>query len=302
MFGFINAYKPPGITSRDVVNIVQRRLRDIRTELGAKVKVGHAGTLDPLAEGVLVVAVGRAVRLVPYVQQQPKHYRGKFLLGQSTASGDLEGDVTHHPKLPMPTKAKLDAAAKAMIGRITQTPPAHSAIWIDGRRAYDLARQGQDVDMPTREVDIHSLSVLRMDAPEMELDIVCGSGTYIRSVGMDLAGAVGNVAVMSHLCRRGVGDFVATKAVSIERLRDDNLSAMLLPPLMAVSHLPQITVDTTQSWRLGCGLDIDRADVEPIHDAIAHEVAAITDEGSLRGIVFAKDQHWMPKRMFPVED
>ncbi len=302
MFGFINAYKPPGVTSRDVVNIVQRRLRDVRTQLGAKVKVGHAGTLDPLAEGVLVIGVGRAVRLVPYVQQQPKHYRGKFLLGQSTISGDLEGDVTHHPKLPMPTKAKLEAAAKTMIGRITQTPPAHSAIWIDGRRAYDLVREGKDVDMPTRQVDIHSLSVLRVDAPEMELDIVCGSGTYIRSLGMDLAGACGTVAVMSHLIRHGVGDFSHTKAVSLDRIRDENLASMLLPPLMAVSHLPQIVVDATQSWRLGCGLNVARDEVESVGDSLSHEVAAITDEGSLRGIVFAKDDQWMPKRIFPVDE
>ncbi|QDT06561.1 tRNA pseudouridine synthase B [Rubripirellula lacrimiformis] len=283
------------MTSRDAVNVVQRRLRGLRTDDGAKVKVGHAGTLDPLAEGVLVMGVGRAVRLVPYVQQQVKHYRGKFLLGQSSVSGDLEGEVAQHPDLPIPTLDQLQTAATGLIGTITQTPPAHSAIWIDGVRAHERVRAGEDVDMPSRQVQIDTLQILKYQFPEIELDIQCGSGTYIRTLGMDLARAAGSVAVMSHLCRHGVGRFVHTKAVSVQRLAEDDLEPLLLPPIMAVAHMPQIEIDEDESVRLGHGLQIRRTTDDD-------EAAAINEDGELRAIVNVRDGAWFPKRVFPTQN
>ncbi|WP_261343511.1 tRNA pseudouridine(55) synthase TruB [Rubripirellula reticaptiva] len=298
MFGFINCYKPPGMTSRDAVNVVQRRLKNLRTDDGSKVKVGHAGTLDPLAEGVLVMGVGRAVRLVPYVQQQPKHYRAKFLIGQSSVSGDLEDKVQMHPRLPVPSRSQLETAAKTLIGSIQQTPPAHSAIWIDGKRAHERIRAGEEVEMPSRTVDIHSIEILNYAFPEIEMDIVCGSGTYIRTLGLDLATAAGSTAVMAHLRRDGVGRFLHTKAVSIERLREDDLEPLLLPPSMAVSHMPQITLTENQSTRLGHGLEIETGDEAEGVD----EAAALTEDGQIRGIVIRKGYAWYPKRVFPVDD
>lgn len=279
------------MTSRDVVNVVQRRLR--------KVKVGHAGTLDPLAEGVLVLGVGPAVRLVPYVQQLSKHYRATFRLGQSSVSGDLEGDVTHHQDLPVPSRDQLDAAAGRLIGSIEQTPPAHSAIWVDGRRAYQRIRAGEEFDMPKRTVVVHSLKILRYDYPEIDLDIVCGSGTYIRTIGLDLALAVGSTAVMAHLRRHGVGPLVISDAVSMDRIRSDDIESMLIPPAIGVQHMRQVTVDAADSQRLGHGLCISEKQ-QAAEMVDGEEAVAIEKCGRLRAVVRWKKGAWYPHRVFPL--
>lgn len=290
-FGFLCCNKPSGMTSRDVVNVVQRRLRH---ELNRRdIKVGHAGTLDPLAEGVLVLGVGPASRLVPYVQQQPKHYRATFRFGESTVSGDLEGEITCHPDLPQPSRQRIDSAIEGLIGSIQQTPPAHSAIWVDGQRAYKRIRAGESFEMPSRTVEVHSLEVLKYEFPEIDLDIVCGSGTYIRSLGIDLAVAVGSAAVMSQLTRMGVGPFVIEDAKTIDQLRDDDLEPMIVSATMGIGHLPQILIDANDSERLGHGKNIDA-------DPSGREAAAITADGQLRAIVRWKQDAWYPYRVFPV--
>jgi tRNA pseudouridine55 synthase len=293
LFGFLNCNKPPGMTSRDVVNVVQRRLR--------KVKVGHAGTLDPLAEGVLVIGVGPAVRLVPYVQQRPKHYRATFRLGESTVSGDLEGQPTRHPELPIPTAEQIEASAMGLVGTIQQTPPAHSAVWIDGQRAYKRIRAGEDVQMPARTVTVYSIGVLRYEYPEIDLDIICGSGTYIRSIGLDLAVAAGSIAVMSHLCRIGVGAFELADSVTIQQLRQQDLKSMLVPPSVGVNHLPQIIVHPEGSERLGHGLCIEGQPTETSQTAWEPETeaAVVNQKGDLRAIVRRKNESWCPYRVFP---
>lgn len=285
------------MTSRDVVNIVQRRLRKSKT------KVGHAGTLDPLAEGVLVLGVGSAVRLVSYVQQQPKHYLATFRLGASTISGDLEGDLTLHPELPVPSRSQLEDAAAGLVGQIQQVPPAHSAIWVDGQRAHRRIRAGEVFEMPTRQVQIDSLKILRYEYPEVDLDIVCGSGTYIRTLGIDLAMAAGSNAVMTHLRRVGIGDFQYEDAISVARLREDDLESLLLPPDRAVTQLPKLTVSLDQSTRLGHGLCIEGVPT-PSDDPMGQvqeveEVAAILPGGELRAIVRRKNDMWCPHRVFP---
>lgn len=275
------------MTSRDVVNIVQRRLKKTA-------KVGHAGTLDPLAEGVLVLGVGPAVRLVPYVQQLPKQYRASFRLGASTVSGDLEGEVTEHPDLPHPTQQQLHAAAESLVGMIQQQPPAHSAIWVDGRRAHKRIRAGEEFEMPLRTVRIDRLEILSYEYPDVELDILCGSGTYVRSLGMDLARTAGSVAVMSYLCRVAIGPFQRDNAVSVDQLRDDELQSMLVPPQVGVQHLPSIVVDETDAKRLSNGLCVDGHPDRPCEEA-----AAITGDGRLRAIVRRKRGQWCPYRVFP---
>ncbi len=308
LYGFLNCNKPPGMTSRDVVNIVQRRLR--------KVKVGHAGTLDPLAEGVLVLGVGPAVRLVPYVQQLPKHYRATFRLGESSISGDLEGDVTKHPDLPVPSREQLETAAAGLIGRIEQTPPAHSAIWVDGRRAYQRIRAGEKFEMPKRTVEVYSLQILRYEFPEIDLDIVCGSGTYIRTIGLDLGLAAGSTAVMAHLRRHGVGPFVVTDSVSVDQLRDDDIQSMLIPASRGVQHMLRLAIDDAESERLGHGLSIaDEPEFaidlvgEPDSDRTAGgqwvegtEAVAVTGNDHVRAIVRRKKGAWFPSRVFPLSE
>jgi tRNA pseudouridine55 synthase len=301
LFGFLNCNKPPGMTSRDVVNVVQRRLRGE--------KVGHAGTLDPLAEGVLVVGVGPAVRLIPYVQQQAKHYIATFRIGASSISGDLEGEVTQHPELPIPNREQLESSAAGLVGRIEQTPPAHSAIWVDGKRAYKRIRAGEEFEMPKRTVEVYSLRIVQYRFPEVDLDIRCGSGTYIRSLGLDLARATGSTAVMSHLCRQGVGPFQYDDAVSVDRLRDDELESMLVDPIMGVANLPRLVIDEAESLRLGHGLCVS-GDLEVENGTQRSEdslnetsdAAAIDTTGALRAIVRRKKGDWCPYRVFPKRD
>lgn len=288
-FGFINCDKPIGMTSRDVVNIVAGCFR--------KTKVGHSGTLDPLAEGVLVLGIGRAVRLVSYVQQQRKYYRATFLLGQSSESGDLETALQHHPELAIPTLNQLESAAASLVGNIDQIPPAHSAIKINGKRAYDRIRAGQTVKMPSRQVEIHHFKITRYEYPEVDMDVCCGSGTYIRTLGMDLATAAGSAGVMKSLKRYGVGVFREDQSIPIDTLRTSDPTQFLLPAMMSVGGMPQFKIDEDQATRVVNGLDIDLPDSDEllIRDT---EVAAVLD-GELLAIMMPKRNSWWPKRVFP---
>ena len=283
------------MTSRDVVNVVQRRLP-------RKTKVGHAGTLDPLAQGVLVLGVGPAVRLVPYVQQHPKHYQATFRIGSSSVSGDLEGEITEFPDLPIPTRDQLTAAAKNLTGEINQVPPAHSAIWVDGQRAYRRIRAGEDFEMPSRKVQIDHLEITRYDFPEIDLDIICGSGTYIRTLGIDLAVAAKSTAVMSFLSRIGVGPFLLNHSVSIDALKEDDLERHLLPVSLAVQHLPCLQITDEDTTRLGHGLCLDQVDLSETSNNTTDltEIAAATQDGQLRAILRLKRGQWCPYRVFPI--
>lgn len=252
------------------------------------------------------MGVGPAVRLIPYLQQQPKRYRAVFQLGRSSDSGDLEGDVSDHPHLPSPSLEQLQASARQLVGSIEQTPPAHSAIWVDGQRAYKRVRAGETVEMPTRVVQIDSLEITRYDYPEMEFDTVCGSGTYIRSLGVDLARGAGSVAVMSYLRRLAVGTFQVGDAISLKRLREDDLSTMLVPCIEGIEHLPRIEVDSQESRRLGHGLCLDAerfpSQPEDERDVAMTELAAITASGQLRAILRWKHEAWCPYKVFPVDE
>ena len=178
IFGLLNIHKPRGKTSRWAVDQVKRLVRPA--------KVGHAGTLDPLATGVLIVAVGPVTRLMEDVQQAPKQYRAEYLLGQTSDTEDTEGRVTELVDPRRPSRAEIEFAAARFVGEIQQRPPAFSAIKVSGRRAYSLARKGQEVKLEPRAVTIHSLNIPDYVYPRLTLDIQCSSGTYIRSLGRDL--------------------------------------------------------------------------------------------------------------------
>jgi tRNA pseudouridine55 synthase len=291
VFGFLNCNKPAGMTSRDVVNIVQRRLkRD-------KIKVGHCGTLDPLAEGVLLLGVGPAARLTSYIQEQPKRYVGQFRLGASSETGDLEKGFQSHDELPIPTEAGLKAACERLTGLIQQIPPAYSAIWVDGERAYKRIRRGEKVDMPSREVMIHKLQLVDYQFPSFTINTLCGSGTYIRTLGIDLARETESMAVMTHLVRTSIGSFDLKNAIDTERLRDEPLEPLLSPPELAVAHLPKLIVDDEAELRLKNGLCIEGEPEGTMTDS--GEVAALTQSGKIRAVVRRKQSGWCPFRGFP---
>lgn len=260
-FGLLNVNKPAGVTSRDAVNRVQWLLRQIAKRDGVKAaKVGHAGTLDPIATGVLVLCVGQATKLIEHVQRKPKRYRGTFLLGRRSPSDDIELEPELIPDAPVPTREQIEAALPRFTGQIEQVPPAYSAIKIAGEKAYDLARRGDAPEMKPRPVTIYDLSVVSYDYPELVLDIRCGGGTYIRALGRDLAKSLGTGAVMSGLERTEIGPFRVESGVDPQTLDEESLLAALQPAGLAVDDLPRIEVTTEEVEELRNGRFLSRAD------------------------------------------
>lgn len=289
LVGILNVDKPSGLTSRDAVNCVERLL--------GRAKCGHAGTLDPVATGVLVVCVGQATRLIQYIQRMPKQYRAVFLLGRRSVTDDVEGEVELVDGAPMPTRAEVDAAQQQFVGEIQQRPPAHSAIMVGGRRAYDLARRGEDFELTPRTVSIYRLEILRYEYPELEMAIECGSGTYVRSLGRDLAASLGTAGVMASLVRTAIGQFRVEDAVRLDGLTTEVAMGKLQPPLGAVRGLPRIDLTEAQLLELRHGRPIAvRGVVRPLAEANSPRVesgdklewAGVDPAGSLAAIMFEK--------------
>jgi tRNA pseudouridine55 synthase len=281
-FGILNINKPAGCSSRHVVDRVERVVRPS--------KAGHAGTLDPLASGVLVICVGQATRLVPYVQQMPKRYRATFLLGRQSATDDVEGDVAEIGGAPQPTRNLIDETLPQFLGDIEQVPPAHSAVKVGGRRAYRLARAGKVVEISPRLVTIHRLTIRRYEYPELELDIECGSGTYVRSLGRDLAAVLGTSAVMSALQRTAIGEFQIEEALALKDITAHAVAKHMLPAMRAVADLPRVTISEAQQTELHHGrpINIPPTVVMPGSNA-SNELAAMTSNGQLTAILRAKE-------------
>lgn len=220
--GFLNLLKPPGMSSHDMVNAVRR-------SLGIK-KVGHAGTLDPGAAGVLPVAVGRATRLLEYLTDHTKEYRAELVFGFSTDSGDDTGKVLErHEVFVMPSMDEIEEVLKRFRGDIKQTPPKFSAIKIDGKKAYDLARANQEVIIPERQVHISSLELIAMLKGKLLIDVECSKGTYIRSLCADIGNALGIPSTMGFLLRKRVGDFPLEKSLTVEELTEYGERALIHP-------------------------------------------------------------------------
>lgn len=275
--GVVNVSKPPGLTSRDAVNAVQRLLPRPRP------KIGHAGTLDPLATGVLVVCLGAATRLVPYLQDQRKRYRATFRLGESSSTDDITGEVTVCDPSPQISESALRAALSGFVGRIEQVPPRVSAVHVDGQRAYTLARRGVDFELTAKVVEVDAISLEAFDGREFTVDIVCGGGTYVRSIGRDVGQLLGCGALMTSLVRTAVGPFTLETATSLERLESEGLPAALQPGLAAIAHLPRVVVTAEEAQRIRCGQIVPLTLSQP---ALATEadVAALDAQGSLVAI------------------
>jgi len=280
--GILNVCKPVGCSSRDAVNCVDRLVRPA--------KAGHAGTLDPIAAGVLVICVGQATRLVQYVQQMHKRYRATFLFGRRTDTDDTEGQVTLLPDASIPTRTALEKVLPQFVGVIQQRPPAHSAVKVAGRRAYKLARRGHEVELAARPVTVFGLSIVRFEYPELQLDIECGSGTYVRALGRDLAEALGTGAVMSALTRTAVGGFRVEEAVPVDELTAETLPLHLQPQLAAVPDLPRVTLSAVELTEIRHGRPIPMpsgvTDGSPSDNPA--EWAATDATGNLAAILFEK--------------
>jgi tRNA pseudouridine55 synthase len=241
--GWLIIDKPPGLTSTDVVNRV-RRAFDAQ-------KAGHGGTLDPLATGVLPIALGEATKTVPFVMDGRKEYRFTVRFGEARSTEDGEGEVTATSD-NRPTDAAIRAALAGFLGEIDQTPPAFSALKIDGQRAYDLARAGEVVEMKSRKVTIGRLELLdRPDADHADFVVGCGKGTYIRSLGRDLAVALGTVGYLSALRRTVAGPFREEAAISLSKLEalghNSRLLGALAPVATALDDIPALALTDAQA-------------------------------------------------------
>ena len=246
LFGVLNLNKPAGVTSRDLVNQVQRLVRPA--------KVGHAGTLDPMATGVLLVCVGPATRLVTLLQEGRKTYLTQFTLGQSSDTDDSSGVIHQHTiEGTPPSLDQILPLLDQMTGVISQVPPDYSAVHVDGQRAYALARQGQEISLKAKEIEIHSIQVLRYEWPLLELEIVCGSGTYIRSIARDLGTQLGCGGLMSRLERTQIGDFSVSHSIPVDDLTRDNLPEHLCPAVNIVSSLQKFDCTPDDVKNLLCG-------------------------------------------------
>ena len=273
--GVIAIDKAAGVSSRRVVDAVA-------AALGTKA-VGHAGTLDPLAVGVVVVCVGHATKLVDFVHELPKHYRGTFLLGRSSPSDDLETEVVAEATPVRPSRADLDAAMPAFRGAILQRPCDYSAVHVGGKRAYRLARKGRPVEIAAKPVRIDRLEVTAYDWPRLELDIICSSGTFVRAIGRDLAAALGTRAVMESLVRTAVGPFTQAAALPLADVSPEAVRGGLLPAAAAVPHLPRHVLDEVALTHAVSGGLVDLG-----ADA-AGAIAAIDAAGDLVGILRRHD-------------
>jgi tRNA pseudouridine55 synthase len=202
--------KPLRWTSFDVI-------KKLRYQLKIK-KIGHAGTLDPLATGLLIVCTGKMTKRIEEFQAQEKEYTGKLILGKSTPSFDLETKVDNEMDISFIQENDIKEATKKFLGPIQQVPPAHSAIKVNGKRSYELARKGEEVELKPREISIKEFEITSINLPEVGFRVVCSKGTYIRSLARDFGLAVGSIAYLSALCRTRIGNFRIESAVEINQV------------------------------------------------------------------------------------
>jgi tRNA pseudouridine55 synthase len=244
MFGLLNINKPVGPTSFGVVAQVRRLVG------GRKTKVGHAGTLDPFADGVLVVCIGAATRLADYVQQQTKGYRAVMMLGAVSDTHDTEGQITQTPNAGPVDIDEIKSILKTFVGKIDQVPPAHSAVHVDGKRAYDLARAGHKLDLPPREVNIYRVDLVQYDYPHLTIDVSCGAGTYIRSLARDIGEKLKVGAYCTALTRTAIGRFDLANAVNLD---DIDPPRDMIDPIAALDALTKIPLDAINKNRIAMG-------------------------------------------------
>jgi len=238
MLGFINLFKPAGPTSTQF----GARLRGLyRSTDGGKLAVGHFGTLDPQAAGVLPIALGKATRLLPLIADRRKAYVCTLVLGRATVTGDASGATLTSAPVPDDIDERLLAALPRFSGTIGQTPPMYSAVHHGGRRLYELARAGLTVDRPKRLVTIYGMSVLGRDGPTIRLRIGCSEGTYVRTLCEDLASACGTVGHMGALLREASGPFVLYESMTLDEIAADPVAA-LVPPERVIP-IPTVVLD-----------------------------------------------------------
>ena len=279
MNGILNLNKPAGYTSFDCVAVLRK--------LTGEKKIGHTGTLDPQATGVLPVCIGKATRLLEFMDSAPKTYVCGCTLGLETDTQDIWGSVLYdrRPETASVTRENVEKALRSFEGEIEQKPPVFSAIKVNGKKLYEYAREGRDVEIPVRKVTIHSIRILDWNGPEepFTFEVVCSRGTYVRSICHDLGQMLGCGACMSSLVRTQTCGYSIENAVSLDDLKQmtaEQIEALLDPPETAVSHLPRLDLSDDQA-RLFCnGNPVWSQDL-----TLTDEIQAVFFDKQLIGII-----------------
>jgi len=285
--GLLLIDKPRGVTSHDVVAHVRRVLSERR--------VGHAGTLDPMATGLLILGVGPSTRLLRFAQSEMKRYEGVLTLGVRTDSLDADGEVVEEGPVPQFTPEAIDDAIRGLIGDQEQIPPMVSAIKVNGRRLHALAREGVVIDRAPRTITVYTLSVTPIDEHHWSFDVTCSVGTYVRVLMSDLAERLGTLGHLSALRRVSSGDHEVSDALTYHDL-DTRVSQdvpVLLPPRAFVEHLAAVTVSEDEERRLRMGQRLEFS--VPSGD----EIAAFSGSGHLVGVLRRRGDVWQPEIVMP---
>ncbi len=272
--------KPAGVTSHDVVNDARRALRTRR--------IGHAGTLDPFATGLLVLLVGHATRLLPHLNGEPKVYRATISFGAETDTDDVTGSVTRTAALP--DASRVREVIGMLTGPIDQIPPAYSAKQVEGRRAYAAARRGEALTLAPVRVTVHAWEICEMSAERLDTIITCGGGTYIRALARDLGRRCDSAAHLASLRRTRSGSFDVANAISVEELRAGAPTPE--PARAAVPHLPAITLSADEVSNVRQG----RAIAASGNDGTA---ALVDSTGALVAIAETVGERWQPRVVLP---
>lgn len=282
MFGFLNIYKPKGMTSHDVVAIL-RRITKVK-------QIGHTGTLDPFAEGVLPIAIGKATRLIEYLNDD-KAYIGTIKLGKSTTTYDSEGEVTNSSDKEVSID-EINSILNQYKGRITQYPPIYSAIKINGKKLYEYARKGETVEVQPREVSIYKLNILNYNSETKELEIYveCSKGTYIRSLANDIGETLGAYGYLSALKRVKAGDFEIKASVKLEDLQSiDDVVHSLQNPIHYI-NCPKYVINQSELSIVLNG--------NPIQTNISDGRTLITDGENIIAIGLVENNILKPQKVF----
>jgi tRNA pseudouridine55 synthase len=292
--GVLVVDKPVGMTSHDVVQA-------IRNGTGLR-RAGHTGTLDPRASGVLVILVGPAVRLSEYVSASDKRYQAIIRLGSTTDTFDAEGKFTRSNQPVNVTEAQFEEVLQSFIGEIEQTPPPYSAVKVQGRKAYEMARQGEEVDLTPRKIQVHHLEVLEWAPPEVVVDVHCSSGTYVRSLANDLGEKLGCGAYLVGLRRTKSGRFSLRDATPLRKLQEaftaGNWYQYLIPAAEALGDWPavELSPDEVEAVRHGHRVKVKEGNTEA-------KVRGVSTQGelvALMEIATAEDgsSEWQPRKVF----
>jgi tRNA pseudouridine55 synthase len=287
--GVLVVDKPIGMTSHDVVQVIRN---------GTKIRrAGHTGTLDPRASGVLVVLVGPAVRLSEYVSASDKRYQAVVRLGASTDTYDEEGRITASSSVDI-TETQFEEALKQFVGEIEQVPPPYSAVKVHGKKAYEMARQGEEPDLAPRKINVYSLELLEWAPPEAVIDVYCSSGTYVRSLANDMGKVLGCGAYLVGLRRTKSGRFTLRDAVPLRKLREafeqGNWYQYLIPAAEALTDWPAVELDIAQVDAIRHGHRVQAV------EGSTGWARGVSEQGELVALLEADTatNEWQPKKVF----